>query len=500
MNHLKISRLETKAAGLAAILSSPVTIFLVALLVRLLDLSLHPWFAAGNSDHMAFGYEIGRVAQSVVRGHGFSSPFPADTGPTAWYTPVYPLLLAGIFKIFGIYTPASAWVIAAANSVFAALTAVVIVAIGKETLSGRAGVIAAWIWALLPYVMQWSVRWVWDTSLSALLLALALYVTFRAGRQVHGRDFILLGSLWALIANTNPTLLSVLPISLAWIWWRVRPRRSANSGVAGALAVVLLGCVPWLARNYISMHYLGLRSNFGEELYLGNQPGSGGRLVIGKHPVWNSEELKEYARVGELSYVAEKRRLALEFITGHPVEFAADSLKRIAYFWCGAGDDPRVHPSNVIAQRTLLVTISVLGIWGCFRAVRKNVPGAWLLVSTLIFYPLTFYVTHTHVRYRHPLDPILFLGAVYLIVVRREGQSSISDPKTPETRSYQPETALPRLGGDAPGRMSLRILLPVLHVTLVGYAEDHHRFARKHPVLIFHQSDARWLLPQQKIR
>lgn len=428
---LEIAQIETRAVWLARILSSPLAVFVVALVIRLVDLSLRPWFNPAHFDQMAFGYEIGRVAQSIVEGHGFSSPFAADTGPTAWYTPVYPLLLAGIFKIFGVYTQASAWMIAAANSVFAALTAVIIIAVGRQTVGAKAGIIAAWIWALVPYVIQWSVRWVWDTSLSALLLVLAIYATLRAMREARRADFILLGLLWALIANTNPTLLSLLPFSMVWVWRKLRLSASAISWVAVILVVTLLGCVPWLARNYLTMHYLGLRSNFGEELYLGNQPGSGGRIIRGKHPVWNNEELEKYKRMGELAYIAEKRDLALQFITSHPGEFAATTLQRIAYFWCGAGDDPRVHPSNTTAQRALLFVISLLGVVGCVLAVRRKVPGAGLLNSALIFYPLIFYITHTHVRYRHPLDPILFLGAVYLFIPQQSQHPTILEPGTP---------------------------------------------------------------------
>lgn len=429
---VEIPRTESRARRLTTVLSSPLTIFLVALLIRLLDLSLHPWFTPGRSDHMAFGYEIGKVAESIVAGRGFSSPFGGDTGPTAWYTPVYPLLLAGIFKVFGVYSAASAWMIAAVNSVFAALTAVVMVGIGRMTLGERAGVVAAWLWALVPYVMQWSVRWVWDTSLSALLLAAAVYATLRAARSTRIRNFILLGLLWALIANTNPTLLSLMPFSLLWIW--KQPTSTAiKPAIAAVLFLTVLGCVPWMARNYITMHYLGLRSNFGEELYLGNQPGADGLIVIWKHPIWNSSELDQYQRMGELAYIASKRRLGLEFIANHPAEFARITVRRVAYFWCGAPDDPRVHPSNVVVRTTLLFMITLLGIWGLVRAIRKKVPGAWLVVSTLIFYPLIFYVTHTHVRYRHPLDPILFLGAVYLFASHRNDMPSFLNPKTPET-------------------------------------------------------------------
>src|SRR5581483_6500435 len=58
-------------------------------------------------NHMLFGYEVGRIASSVASGHGFSSPFPGWSGPTAWLGPVYPLLLAAVFKIFGAYSHSS---------------------------------------------------------------------------------------------------------------------------------------------------------------------------------------------------------------------------------------------------------------------------------------------------------------------------------------------------------------------------------------------------------
>ena len=411
---VEIADAETRAGRLTGILSSPLAIFLAALLIRLLDLSLHPWFVPTQSNHLGFAYEIGEVAQSIVEGRGFSSPFGVPTGPTAWYTPAYPLLLAGIFKMFGVYSAASAWAISAVNSFFAALTAAVIVGIGKETVGTKSGVVAAWLWALLPYVMQWSLRWVWETSLSALLLAAMVYGTLRVRREPRMGHFVALGLLWAIVANANPTLLILLPVSLAWIWWRQRSVSPVKAGIATVLLLTVLGCAPWTARNYLTMHYLGLRSNFGEELYLGNQPGAEGLIIIWKHPIWNSAELNDYQRLGEISYIATKRKLAMDFIRSHPATFLVITLKRIAYFWCGAPDDPRVHPSNVVVRTTFLFMMSLLGFWGCLRAIRKKVPGGRLLLSVLIFYPLIFYITHTHVRYRHPVDPILLLAAAYL--------------------------------------------------------------------------------------
>jgi len=62
-------------------------------------------------DHFAFGWEMGRVARSIALGEGFSNPYDANTGPTAWEPPIYPYLMGAVFKLFGIYTYASAWVL-----------------------------------------------------------------------------------------------------------------------------------------------------------------------------------------------------------------------------------------------------------------------------------------------------------------------------------------------------------------------------------------------------
>ena len=90
-----------------------------------------------QEDHFAFGWEMGRVARSVALGQGFSNPYGGNTGPTAWEPPLYPYLMAGVFKLFGIYTYASAWVLLMINSLFAALTTIPIFLIARRTFGER---------------------------------------------------------------------------------------------------------------------------------------------------------------------------------------------------------------------------------------------------------------------------------------------------------------------------------------------------------------------------
>ena len=79
-----------------------------------------------------FRQEAGNIARSLAMGKGFSNPFNQGTGATAWLTPVYPLLLAGVFRIFGIFTPASFIMAVALNIVFSAAVCVPIFYAGRK--------------------------------------------------------------------------------------------------------------------------------------------------------------------------------------------------------------------------------------------------------------------------------------------------------------------------------------------------------------------------------
>src|ERR1700757_1432463 len=90
-------------------LSSPWWIAGTALIVRL------AWIVIGHTyrfktidNNFSFGWEMGRIGAAIASGHGFSNPFGPATGPTAWEPPLYPYFIAGVFRVFGIYSRASA--------------------------------------------------------------------------------------------------------------------------------------------------------------------------------------------------------------------------------------------------------------------------------------------------------------------------------------------------------------------------------------------------------
>src|ERR1035441_2001065 len=92
---------------------------------------------AVSRDNLPYGYELGKVARSIALGRGFSSPLRLyETGPTIWFTPIYPYLVAGIFKLWGIYSIMSHIIIEVLNCAFTALTIIPIHSVAKRTFGG----------------------------------------------------------------------------------------------------------------------------------------------------------------------------------------------------------------------------------------------------------------------------------------------------------------------------------------------------------------------------
>src|SRR5215471_10982143 len=97
--------------------------FLVALALRLALIVVgHTYKFKAYDNDFSFGWEMGRIGRAIASGRGFSDPFDGHTGPTAWEPPLYPYVIAGIFKLFGTYSNLSAIVLLLINSIFSALT------------------------------------------------------------------------------------------------------------------------------------------------------------------------------------------------------------------------------------------------------------------------------------------------------------------------------------------------------------------------------------------
>jgi 4-amino-4-deoxy-L-arabinose transferase-like glycosyltransferase len=373
-----------------------------------------------GEDNFGFGFEMGRVGRSIALGQGFSNPYGGNTGPSAWEPPLYPYLIGGVFKIFGIYTYASAWVLLSINSLFAALTTIPVYLIARRTFGPGVALWSARAWALNPYVWYWSIHWIWDTTFTPLILALIFLVALELEDWPGLRGWILFGALFGVGALANPTMLAFLPFCGLWVW-RQRSRRGLPSlaGVVLSSFIFFLVLSPWLVRNYKAFgRFVFIRDDFGLQLRLGNNKLADGMLIATLQPNLNQPEFEKFERLGEIAYEAECRRLAFEWIHANPSRFAIISLKRFFYYWNGV---PRPTNSNAPwdFRSSLFLASSVLAIWGLGRALRQKRPGAWLFAGLVLTYPTVYYFVYPHARYRHPIEPELIILMVFLLCEAR---------------------------------------------------------------------------------
>lgn len=415
-------------------LPSPlISMVLVALVIRLVVMVfLLPEQLEPQRDHWHFGYETGRIARSIVQGRGFSSPLFEDTGPTAWMTPVYPYLVAGVFKIFGIYTKASAVVLLSLNAFMSALVCVLVFLIARVSFGERVAKWSGWAWAFCPYGIYFPVERIWETWLATLLLCLLFLITLNLENDhkfPDGIAFGLWGLLWGLAGLTSPALLSVLPFLAGWVIYR-RHRRSQRWFAANLVAAIAFVAIvsPWFIRNYEVFHrIIPFRDSMGLVLRLGTKGSTSywGPYELG--PWHNDREWNEFKRLGELGYMDKKKQQAVEFIRANPRWYVWTTMRRAFFLWTGYWSLDRAYlaeepldPPNIL----LCVTLTVLALLGLRRALRTDFSGALPYALVLFSFPLIYYITSPEVYYRRPIDPffvILAVGAVVPGAAKKKG-------------------------------------------------------------------------------
>lgn len=438
---LLITRIEERVDSAQQSLrlwAQPWFIFLVALGLRL---AIVP-FLVGDQlnparDHWAFGWETGRLARSLASGHGFGSPLFGWTGPSAWMAPVYPTLLAGVFKIFGIYSKTSAYVILYLNCLFAALTCLPLCSIGRTAFGPRTGIAVAWAWAVFPYSFDFAAGLVWSTALNALLLTRAIVATIALERKLSPLRWAAWGLMWGVIGLTEPALLTCLAVAGVWLVGRLRQRGMLwvffwRTGLAALVFLIVVA--PWFVRNHRALgHFIPFREGFGLMFYQGNTWDTFDLYPDWANPPHNPAEMAEYARVGEFAYMAEKKEQAISEVRDHPARFAWTTLRRIVFTWTGYWNlssayrrmEPFALPNVFMA--TVLSVVAARGLILSFRHVRRF---AVLFAFLLLAFPAVYYITHPSMAYRHPIDPLLVLLSVSAFTTR--GSNCQTEKRVPE--------------------------------------------------------------------
>ena len=146
---------------------------------------------------------------------------------------------------------------------------------------------------------------------------------------------------------------------------------------------------PWIVRNYVVFEeFMPIRSNGLTEIYFAN-------CGFATHPLGPS---LEYQTLGEAVFTARCGRRAIEYVRSHPATFIADSARRAIWFW--------IYPLN-FWPLSILIDLGALA--GLVIVISKSRNSVAALLAVLAVYPLIYYASQVVSRYRHPIDPILYV-------------------------------------------------------------------------------------------
>jgi 4-amino-4-deoxy-L-arabinose transferase-like glycosyltransferase len=406
-------------------MQSPLTMVIAALILRTVvmffayKIQLDP-----SNDYWTFGWETGRVARSIATGRGFSSPYSEPTGPTALIPPVYTYLVAAVFKLFGIYTVASALALLTLNNLFSSLTCLPVYSIGRKVFGVRVAVWAGWAWVIFPYSIALSNTAIWETCLSTLLFSLAVLATLHIEKSKNVLAWAGYGLLWGITGLASPGALSVLPFLGGWIWIRQWRRGNDCTGVAFVASLCFLAIIaPWIwrcSRTY--GRFVAFRGNFGLEILVGNSEDTSHPANPNVLPGYNIGELKELQRVGESAYMVEKQKQARELIRREPSRYAVLTLRRVLNTWTVIWDFPPALTMENSGLLNVLMysSISALAFIGIGKAIRDRREYVFPLTVLVVIFPMIYYLTHSDLGFRHPIDPVMVIFAVYGIGIRAQ--------------------------------------------------------------------------------
>jgi hypothetical protein len=380
-------------------------------------------YYASPPDHV-YATELANVARAMLAGRGIADAYGAGSGPSAHASPIYPMLLAAVYSLFGFGKAG-----AIAQNVFGLVQVAGIFwlmpplcrACGLPPISGLLGA----LFFSIP-LSSTSERGDWEAPLSAVTIMAAAILAIRLYKRDtwSGGEAAASGVFCGIALLITPALalwfgalgVSALVFAGGPARWRLRLGGGRLKRVVGFLAITGLtaGVVlaPWTIRNY---RVLGApiwsRSNFGLEFQVSNNDrarvefqdlyDSGEAVKL--HPLGSDAERRRVAAMGEVAYNREKLREGLEWVHAHPGREAALFAGRVFHFWF-----PTLHRR---VQTAMAWALTLLGLAGLVTWVRLPSASGWVMVTLLLTFPLVYYLHSASNRHFYPLIPVVMLFA-----------------------------------------------------------------------------------------
>jgi hypothetical protein len=343
------------------------------------------------------------MAVNLVEGRGIVD----NMGNYAMYNVGYPLfILAPVFAVLGNNVVAAQLI----NAMLGAGCSVICYAIAREIGLGRNGaLLAAGLWAL--YLPSWVyAEYLAKENLMTVLMVSVVWCALRLLKDVCLRIAGVCGTVLGVLALTGNSGLALFSTVVLALLVASSPVR--KKFVVFSLIVILTLSVvaPWVIRNARVVGAPVLNTNFGFNLYLGNNPAATGYFVS----IADTPRGKTWERLrteGEVKASWTLLHDAIDWIAGHPSQFIELALRKAVLFW----KPPAVQATGSVSvveifwrqmwllQFVILIVASIASLLFPLSRTRQ----AALLFIAIASYTAVHMVFYVSSRYREPIMPLL---------------------------------------------------------------------------------------------
>lgn len=364
------------------------------------------------------------LAQSVLQGRGFSFPvdwypFTQANEPTAHWSFLYTLYLAGVYALAG-HHPLAARLV---QVILSGLNGWLIYRIGRRLFGETTGLIAGGLTAMYAYLIFFNAALMTQTFyILALLLALDISMDLVQNSDSPGiRKWIWLGAALGIAALLRQSILLFTPVLFIWLLWAMRAPRDPGQRARGSTQKTIFGMIislliiaglilPWTARNFLVYHdFLLLNSNGGYWFYSSNHPSQGTNF----DPSFVAPVPDKLKSLDEPALDRALYREAFGFITADPVRFVLLTLNRTKdYFWILPSEN-----SSLISNLSRLFSFTLylpFMLYGLYLS-RRQWRACLLLYLYVAFDSGLSLISWSAPRYRLPSDAVMMVFAALAI-------------------------------------------------------------------------------------
>jgi 4-amino-4-deoxy-L-arabinose transferase-like glycosyltransferase len=413
---------RTRDSALTSVPTTLLVILVVGLFVRIVILMLY-----GNQPMRHDERDYNAIAVNLVEHHEFAI---TPGVPTSLRPPLYPVLVAGVYELFGTENWHAVRIVQALMSL---ITVCIVFRLGSNAYFREVGLLAAGIMCFYPSLL-WYNNLLLAEVLCILLLSTALLAISRALQDSSLWPWAGVGVLIGLTALTR-SVFWLLPLVLAAYLIAVGPWRIGRR-IASAVTMLTAFCLvlaPWSVRNSaLQQTFVVVDVMAGRNLMMGNYE------YTPTYRAWDAisnlgETSWEQVLIskslvppgttqGRLDKIA--MRYGVKYMFTHPLETCERMLVKLANFWQLEREVIKGSMEGEFGSLARLAWLPMaLSITACYIAtvffavfgILLTPPANWRLHVVFVLLIALVGGLHTiafaHSRYHLPLIPVLSIYA-----------------------------------------------------------------------------------------